>query len=220
MADESTNSREEQAAEPEFHPRQDEDIRGKVRELASQALKGGQMDPRGVEEVVRTVTDGMGRPAEPSPAETRQALLNDLQAVSERLSASSDAAQAALARIASRGSDFTENDLKEALAAFRDMQFAYAETVSRVADVASGNIQRELRALAGQGPLLGLETGARAATVMTEFANRMAVVSREGAASGIGAAKDYGARMSMLASGVLAGIADALHEPPADDKKE
>ena len=110
--------------------------------------------------------------------------------------------------------------LKEALAAFREMQMAYAEAVSRVADAASGSIQRELRALVGQGPLLGLESGARAATVMTELANRVAAVSREGATTGLDAAKDYGARMSMVASGVLAGIADALQEPSAGEKKE
>ncbi len=220
MPRKTSNPAEEQATAPVDRTRRDEDIRTKVKELASQALKGGQMDPKGVEDVVRSVTGAMGGPPPPPTAEARKALLEDIEGLQRRLKESAEAAQLALAQIGAKGVDFTENDVKQALAMFRELHEAYALAAARVADAASGNIQRELRALAGHGELMGTEMGARAASVMTEFANRLTTASRETAASGLGTARDYSVRMSMLASGVLAGIADALREPAATDKKE
>ena len=55
---------------------------------------------------------------------------------------------------------------------------------------------------------------------MTEFANRLNVSSRQNTASGFGTALDYSRRMSMLASGVLAGIADALKEQSGSQVNE
>jgi hypothetical protein len=42
----------------------------------------------------------------------------------------------------------------------------------------------------------------------------------EGASTGLNTARDYSVRMSLLASGVLAGIADALREPSSTDKQK
>ena len=51
-------------------------------------------------------------------------------------------------------------------------------------------------------------------------AGRLSSASQAGAGGGFEAARDYGIRMSMLASGVLAGFADAMSqaaEPHEDE---
>jgi len=50
-----------------------------------------------------------------------------------------------------------------------------------------------------------VEASVRVASMMGEFARSM------GAGSGLATVRGAGARMAMLASGVMAGIADALH---------
>lgn len=201
------------------------EIRESVRELTAQVLRGAQVDPKKVEDVVRRMTaatTGSPPPAEPrphSPAD-RQALLDDLAALDRALTASAEAAHAALMQITTRGTDFTDNDLKEAFARLRDLQHAYVDTVNRVADAATGNVQRELRGLAGHAQRVGADASARVAVLMSEFANRLNETTRKSATGGFDAARDYGMRMSVLASGVLAGIADGLNAQPARDREK
>jgi hypothetical protein len=59
-------------------------------------------------------------------------------------------------------------------------------------------------ALAAHAQNLGVEASVRVASMMGEFASSM------GAGSGLTTVRGASARMAMLASGVLAGIADAL----------
>ena len=199
---------------------QDEEIRSKVRDLTTQALKSGHMDPKGVEDVVRTVTAGIVSAAEQSGIDARRALLESLPGLDQRLKQTAQAAHKALHKLGSKGVDFTENDIKEAFVMLQDLHKAYVETVAQLANAASGGIQTELRALAGSPQQMGAEAGARAASVMTEFANRITAASMEGASTGLNTARDYSVRMSLLASGVLAGIADALREPSSTDKQK
>ena len=194
-----------------------DEIRDTVRELTAQVLRGERVDREGVGEVVRRMTGAAtvvseSPVPEPTSPQERQALLDDLAALDRSLTESAEAAHAALVQITSRGMDFTDNDLKEAFARLRDLQRAYVNTVGRVADAASGNVERELRGLAGQAQRVGVDASARVAGLMSEFANRLNATTRSTASSGFEAAIDYGMRMSSLASGVLAGIADGLRE--------
>jgi hypothetical protein len=72
----------------------------------------------------------------------------------------------------------------------------------------SGNLRREMTELAALAQNVGGEASARVASVMGEFASRMS----EGASSGLESMRGASVRMALLASGVLAGVADALRE--------
>ena len=189
----------------------DEQIRERMREITAGFLRGEQLDPRGVEDVVRSMAGGRERPVEASP-ETRQAMLDAIQSVDDQLMRSAEAAHTALQQIRAKGLDFSDNDLKEAHAKLMELQDAYVETVNKLASAASGNLRQELSRLAGHAQRVGLDTGARTASMMTELANRFAEVSQKGAATGLDVTREYGMRMSLMASGFLAGIADALGE--------
>lgn len=190
----------------------DAEIRDKVRDLTSQVLKGGHLDPEEVKEVVQAMTPGSSAGMEPQAADVRRGLAEAVLGLDEALMRAAEAAHVALRQLGSKGIGFTDNDLKETFARLKDLQGAYVATANRVAEAASGNIQRELRELAVHAQQVGVDASARVAAVMTEFASRLTSVSREGASSGFDAARDYGVRMTLLASGVLAGIADALRE--------
>jgi hypothetical protein len=70
-----------------------------------------------------------------------------------------------------------------------------------------GNLRREMMELAVHAQNVGVETSARVATMLGEIASGM------GATSGLATTmRGAGVRMALLASGVLAGVADALRD--------
>jgi hypothetical protein len=120
---------------------------------------------------------------------------------------SAAATHSALQRLALRGKDFTDNDLKEALVSLKKLEEDYVAASKRVAEEMSGNLRREMLGIAAHAQNLGVEASARVATMMGEFASSMA-------SPGLATVRGAGVRMALLASGLLAGVADALGEQP------
>lgn len=200
--------------------RTEAEIREKAREITSQVLAGGHVDPDGMRDFVRSVTTGTPSGSGEHPKDARQALAEAIRALDDSLVKSAEAAHLALQQLASKGTEFTDNDLKETLHKLRQLQEAYVATVGQVSSATSGNIQRELRELAEHVQGVSVDVGAQVASVMSEFASRLSSASGGSAASGFDAMRDAGVRTVSLASGVLAGIADALREQstPGKDK--
>lgn len=198
----------------------DEQIRERMREITSNLLRGEQLDPRGVEDVVRSMAGARERPVEEASSEARQSLLDDIESLDQQLMRSAEAAHAALGQIRAKGLDFSDNDLKEVHAKLIELQDAYLETVKRLAGAAGGDLRHELSRLAGHAGRVGVDSGARTASMMTELANRFAEVSQKGAATGLDVTREAGMRMSLMASGFLAGIADALGEQRGTRSKD
>jgi hypothetical protein len=148
-----------------------------------------------------------------SSAEARQLFAGAVREFDEALVKSASAAHGALQQLASRGKDFTDNDLKEALVSLRKLEENYAAAADRVAEAMSGNLRREMLELAIHAQNVGAAAGARVTGMMGDY------VSGVGAVPGFATLRGASARFALLASGVLAGIADALNEGP-EAKKE
>ena len=190
---------------------EDQAIRQRVKELTSQVLQQGRMDPDAVRDVVRAV---IGRtPAEmpTSPGDARELFAAAVRELDEALMKSAGATHSALQQLALRGKDFTDNDLKEALVSLKKLEEDYVAATSRIAEAMSGNLRRQMTELAAHAQNLGVEASARVATVMGEFASNVT-------SPGLATMRGASARMALLASGLLAGIADALSDQ-AEAKK-
>jgi len=195
-------------------------IRERVRDLTAQMLSTGRLDGEGIKEVVRAMGVGVG--VAPAPAidddQAREAFASAVAALDEALQRSAQAVHESLAALAARGKDFSDNDLKNAFASLQQLQHDYVAVANRIADATGGNIRRELVDLALHAQRVGADAGVRMAQVMSEFADRIGGTTRGRAASGLQAARDYGANMTLATSGLLAGFADALRQQ-ADAKK-
>jgi hypothetical protein len=191
---------------------EDQAIRERMRELTIQALQQGRLDTAGVRDVVRVVAglDTSGPVA--AGAEVRQRIAEAVKGLDAALLRSAAAAHIALERLASRGKDFTDNDLKDALVTLGHLHEDCVAATSRIADATSGDLRRKLTELAVHAQSVGVDASAQVATVMSEFASRLGSVSQETAAAGLETARAYSVRMAMLASGFLAGVADAIRE--------
>jgi hypothetical protein len=197
------------AAHPET---EDQAIRQKVKGLTSQALKQGRIDPDAVRDVVRAVVGRTTGEAAATGAEAREHLADAVNALDEALVKSASAAHGALQQIAARGKDFTDNDLKEALVSLRKLEEDYIAAANRLATAMSGDLRREMSALVTHAQNVGVEASARLATSIGNLTSGAA------AAPGVTAMRDASVRMALLASGVLAGVADALRDQTEEKK--
>jgi len=192
-------------------PAEEQAIRERVRELTAQVLAGGKLDPEGVKEVVRAMSGGAIRPPLDS-TEAREAFAEALRGLNQALQTSSRSAHEALEVLASRGKDFSDNDLKNAFAALQQLQGDYVAAANHVADATAGNIRRDLVDLTLHAQRVGADASVRIAQMMSEFANRMNDSYRKRTVPGFETVREYGASMSLFTSGVLAGFADALRQ--------
>src|SRR5918992_3118911 len=118
-AQELSEERLRQAAE-EF-VRRGVDIRGKVHDLTLAALQSRRFDRDAMRDVFRAVTAGVATGAEGAP-DMRQALADGLKGMDQALARSAEAGAAALKQLASSGRNFSETDLKGALADLKKLE--------------------------------------------------------------------------------------------------
>src|SRR5215208_2397649 len=98
-------------------PATDEDqaIRDQVRAVTNQVLQQGRVDPEALRNVVRSLAGQRAGDAAPDRAEARERFADVVRGLDEALQTSAAATHEALQRLASRGKDYTDNDLKDAL---------------------------------------------------------------------------------------------------------
>jgi hypothetical protein len=185
---------------------EDQAIRQRVKGLTSQVLQEGRVDPDAVRDVVRAMIGGAPGNTAASAVEARELLADAVRRLDEALVKSASATHGALQQLASRGQDFTDNDLKEALVSLRKLEEDYVAAANRLAEEMGRNLRREMMELAGHAQNVGVEASVRVATLMGEFASGM------GATPGLATMRGASSRMALLASGVLAGVADALRD--------
>jgi hypothetical protein len=186
---------------------EDQAIRERVKGLTTQVLQQGRVDPEAVRDVVRAVIGPTSGNVAVSGSEHRELFADRVRILDEALVRSTSATHDALQRLASRGKDFTDNDLKEALVSLRKLEEDYAAAANYVAEAMSGSLRREMMELAVHAQNVSVEASARIAALMGEFAS-----GGIGATPGLATIRGAGVRMALLASGVLAGVADALRD--------
>ena len=185
---------------------EDQEIRERVKGLTNQVLQQGRVDPDAVREIVRAVVGGTpGTPAA-SDTDAREMFAEAVRTLDEALVNSASETHHALQQLATRGKDFTDNDLKEALVSLRQLEQDYAAAVNRIGGAMTTNLRREMAELAVHAQNVGVEASARVAGLLGQFAGVI------GAAPGMPTVRGASARMALAFSGVLAGVADALRD--------
>jgi len=192
-------------------------LRERVRQMTAQMLSGGRLDTEGVTEVVRAMSGGGASKPALDNAQAREAFAESLRLMNAALQSSSQAAHGAIQSLIARGKDISDNDLKMAFAALQTLQQDYVTIANRIADVTTGNLNRELTDLALHAQRVGADVNVRFAQMLSEFANRINSF-RPDAMPGFDSMRQYGANMTLLTSALLGGFADALRQQP-DNRK-
>jgi hypothetical protein len=205
MADQDPSETIRQAAAESM--RRGEDIRRRVHDVTLAALQNRRFDREGIREVVRAVTEGVTRGADAGSSGLRERLGEAFRGMDGALTKSVDAGQQALRQMLATGRGFSDHELKQGLAGLRKIEHDFVETVNEVAASANERLRPELKEALRQTLHAGTETGRQTARLMAEFT-----------LTGIELAGEFSARFMQLASGVLAGMADALQQRKTSDK--
>jgi len=191
---------------------QDQNIRARVRDVTLDALKTRKLNPPEISSLIRAVTEGVSLGLGKRTGEIKNALSEAMAGLDEALMKSAEATHLALRQLTSQGKDFTEHELKDALENLKKLEGEFLSTVNLVADASSGKVKQEMKDLVSHVRRTGTDSGAKAAEALSEFGGRVKVSLSEGATVGKEAAREVSARLALVASGILSGLADALHE--------
>lgn len=188
------------------------DIRTKVRDLTLQALKTRKLSPDEIKPVISAVTEGISLGASKHAGEVKAALSEGLAGLDEALTKAAEAPHLALQQITSQAKDFSETDLDWALVNLKRLEEEFLDTVSIVAESATDKIKQEMKELVTHARRAGTDTGTKVAETVSNLGNKVSATLKESKSSGQDAAREMSARLASLAGGILAGMADALHE--------
>jgi len=192
-------------------------IRERVRQMTAQMLSGGRLDTEGVTEVVRAMSGGGASKPALENAQAREAFADAIRGLNAALHASALSTHSAIESLVARGKDISDNDLKLAFAALQNLQKDYVAIANRIADVTTGNLNRELTELALHAQRVGADVNVRFAQLLSEFANGINSF-RPDAMPGFESVRQYGANMTLLTSALLGGFADALRQQSENKK--
>jgi len=195
------------------------DIRTKVRDLTLQALRTRKLNPEEIKPVIAAVTEGISVGAAKRTGEVKAALSEGLTGLDEALAKATEATRLALQQLTSQAKDFSENELDWALVNLKRLEEEFLDTVGTVADAAAGKIKQELKELIVHARRAGTDTGAKVAETVGILGNKVTATLHESKTAGAEATRAMSARLAALASGILAGMADALHEKAEKLKK-
>ena len=184
------------------------DVARRVQEVTLEALRNRRFDREGIREVVRAVSEGMAAAAPASGGTVRQVMGQAFRGMDEALTKSVEAGEKALRQLVSTGRGMADHEVKDALAGLKKIEQDFIETVSKVASSANERARPELRALVERATHAGTETGRQTAKLMAEFTF-----------TGIELAGQFSVRFAQMASGVLAGMADAMEKSAAAKRK-
>lgn len=191
---------------------QDAGLRIRVRDLTLSALKNRSMDMGELRRVAQAVMEGVSLGLAHRKGEVKNALSEAMAGLDEAMSKAAEASHLALRQLVSQGKEFGENDLKQALTQLKEMEGAFLDTLSKVADSASGKLQQELKDFVTHARRAGTDTGAKVLLIVEEFSNKVHATSDSGKLTAVNAARDVSARVAEAASGFFAALSDVLQE--------
>lgn len=190
----------------------DGDIRSRVHDLTLRALRERRLDATEVRAVVRSVAEGVSLGAEQRSGEVKEALAAAISGLDAALLKAAQATHLALQEMISQGKEFSAQDLQPALDDMKITEQAFLDTLGQVAEAAGGKIKQELKAAVDHVRHSGTDTGTSIQASLGDLNNRISATLHAGKSSGQEAAQTVASRLAALASGILAGMADVLHE--------
>lgn len=208
--------KEEAAAAAE----QGKDLRALVRDMTLRALSRRSLSVADIMAVVRAVTEGVSLGLGRRAGELKDTAHEALAGLDEAVKKAAEATKLAAQQLVSQGKEFGEQDLKPAVDELKKVEEMFLATVAKVTEAAGGRIKEEFAAQISHARRNGTDSGRVIADTVAEFNQRVAATVKTGAAQSASAALDMTQRLTLLASGILAGMSDVLHEKAKSGEKK
>lgn len=187
-------------------------VREKLHALTVEALTQRQLAEQEIREVLAAITEGVSTGAADRAEEVRIALGSALHGMDDALGQAAEAMKLALGEVSAHAQEFAEQDLSRGLGDLKKLEQMFLETVSHVAQDATGLVRQEMTALAEHARRTGTGTGERVRVVAEELGSRLRATAQQASEAGRHAAREIGSRVGLLASRKLVEIADKIQQ--------
>ena len=184
-----------------------QDVRLKLHELTVQALAQRDLAEQEVREVLAAITEGVSLGANERAQEMRAALSDALRGVDDALGHAAEAMHLALDEAGGKVHEFAEQDVRQGLSELKNLEAMFLETVTQVAQGASGVVREEMSTLVEHARRTGTGAGDRVRAVAEDLGNRLRASAHEATDAGKRAAREIGLRVAALASQKLSDAA-------------
>jgi ABC-type transporter Mla subunit MlaD len=188
------------------------DIRERVRDLTLSAIKQRKMEASEVKNVIKALTEGITLGLDKRAHDSKQAMTQAFSGLDAALMKSAEATHLALQQLTEHSNDFSKQDLKAALDNLKKVEQDFLTTVSDVAGKSSAHVKAEFDELLTHARRTGTDTGRQVSTTLSAFSQQIHGVAHDAKAAGTGAAHALSTRFTLLAAGILEGIALALRD--------
>lgn len=201
------------------HARQSEQLREAVRSSTLAALQGREMSLKNIRAALKAVVQAAGEGVAQNalPGVDAQGLLdNAVAGMDEAMLRAVEANRLALQQFVDRGADLQDKNLKKAvedLDRFEDMLIDVVKKAA--AGVDGANLAGPWSGVLEKMQAGGTRTGAQASSTIEQMTEQMQQVQqslRASRAAGLKAAQAMAQSYSMLVSGVLIGMSEALQQ--------
>lgn len=188
-----------------------------VRNATLKALTQRELDHAAMRKVTHDTLNAVRDATAAQGANARQAAKDAVEGVAQALAHAGQALSLSIEEAAGRAQQFSREDLAKARGDIAELEKMFVDTLQETSRNAYGAASAVLKELAEHASASGTAIG-RQMEESGALSSRLAQAGRAQFSAGAAAAAASGAMLARIASGVLAGMADALageRKPPA-----
>jgi hypothetical protein len=188
-----------------------------VRNATLKALTQRELDHAALRKVTHETLNAVREAAEAQGANARQAAKEAVDGVAHALAHAAQALSLSVEEAAGRAQQFSREDLARARDDIAELEKMFVDTLQETSRNARGTASAVFKELAEHARASGTAIGRQMEETGT-LTSQLAEAGRAQFSAGAAAAAASGAMLARIASGVLAGMADALageRKPPA-----
>jgi hypothetical protein len=186
------------------------DIQQQVRDITLKALSEKRLDKDGIKSVINAVTTGVSEGMGDNKDKMNESFKQALAGMDEALSKSAQAAKLASQEAMGKISDYADHEFKDTLKQLEGLEDTFIDTVNAAAEQASKFAGESFKDLTSHLKNTGTDAGKQAKEAADSLRQDLTKLGKDGVDSAVEAGKQMGGQIAQIASGILAGMADAL----------
>lgn len=189
---------------------QNNDIETNIRNIVIHAIKEGKMQPEEIKQSLNQVVEGACEGLNTESGDSGEALKQVISGVDGALTQVAEASKLAIEEASGNVKDFSDHDLKSALADLEDLESLFLDTLNEVANKGKETTHETLKNIANHLHNSGSSVGQSVNEILIELQRDLAKEGRLQQIQMSDVAKSTGATFARVSSAIFAGIADSL----------
>jgi hypothetical protein len=199
--------------------KQHKQIRTTIRDLTLEALQMRELSLKQINDVVRTITDGVNVGVGDVKMDVKKTLSDAFAGMDEALLKVVEANNVALQKLTEGGASFEESSVKKGLKELEAFEEKFLDGVKRAAQEASDRTREQWKSILDKIPRGGTDTGAQVEQTLSAHARQAQAAMRSSREAGLKVMHTLTQNYATLVSGVLIGLSEALEHGKPKTKR-